>query len=170
MLTTTIRPEQRTEQRPEEVKGEDAGPAAAPRRRWPLAVSMLLGLALLGTSAALAVNLRVGSVPASPVTVAATPPIEANASLVYEPGHSSGWHVHPGVHSVLVLSGTLTVYDEACGRRDYGPGETYVGGREPHVVLNTGIEDTALTVAYVADPSADGPGHQVSAPTGCEAK
>jgi hypothetical protein len=40
----------------------------------------------------------------------------------------SGWHVHPGVHSVVVLSGTLTVYDDHCVRTDDRPGEIYLGG------------------------------------------
>jgi hypothetical protein len=41
------------------------------------------------------------------------------AQIVYEPGHSSGWHVHAGVHSVVRAVGALTVYDQACGRQDF---------------------------------------------------
>jgi quercetin dioxygenase-like cupin family protein len=165
MLTTTIR----RDEIPQEEKIEEATTVAVHSRRWPLAAAMVGGLVLMALSAALAFHVITNDVAATPVAVAAGEPIEANADLVYEPGHTSGWHVHPGVHSVQVLSGTLTVYDEACGRRDYGPGETYTGGRAPHVVLNTGVENTALVVSYVADPSADGPGHPVPAPSGCEA-
>lgn len=90
------------------------------------------------------------------------------ADLVYEPGHSSGWHVHSGVHSVVVLSGMLTVFDEACARHDYGPGQTYLGGREPHLARNFGAEAAGFVVTYVAESSAESPGHPVAAPTGCE--
>ena len=55
-------------------------------------------------------------------------PTVGTATSSYGPGHTSGWHVHPGVHSVVVLSGTLTVYDENCVRTDYGPGQSYLGG------------------------------------------
>ena len=91
------------------------------------------------------------------------------ADLVYEPGHSSGWHVHPGVHAVVVLTGTLTVYDEGCGRHDFGPGDTYVGGLDPHVARNEHVEPVRMVVTYVADGAAQAPGSPVPAPSGCEA-
>lgn len=56
----------------------------------------------------------------------------------YDVGQSSGWHIHPGVHSVDVLSGALTVYDTSCQPHVYAPGQTYVGGPEPHVARNEG--------------------------------
>lgn len=55
-------------------------------------------------------------------------------SGAYEADHSSGWHVHPGLHSVVVIGGSLTVYDERCRRHEFGPGEAYVGGDRPHLV------------------------------------
>jgi quercetin dioxygenase-like cupin family protein len=160
MLTTTI--EHAEDLRVLPAPGDDQ--TDAPRRgRSPVAV-MALGLALVGLAVAvLVVHLRTNDVPAAPIPLAAL----AVTDLIYEPGHSSGWHVHPGVHSVVVLSGTLTVYDNACGRQDYGPGQTYVGGRDAHLLRNLGGDDVALAVSYVADPAADGPGHPVPAPNGC---
>ena len=55
---------------------------------------------------------------------------------VYEPGATSGWHSHPGIHAVAVLEGTLTVYDSQCRSESYGPGRPYVGGQQPHLVRN----------------------------------
>ncbi len=171
MLTTTI---EQVEDRPSPVLGEagtDHGARGAGRkRRSPLAVAAL-GLALMGLSAtSLVLQLRADGVsPAPPAPIAASePPQVSTTDLVYEPGQSSGWHVHPGVHSVLVSSGTLTVYDEACRRQDFGPGQTYVGGRQPHLVRNGGDTFAVLAVTYVAEPSADTPGGAVPAPPGCE--
>lgn len=69
----------------------------------------------------------------------------------YEPGQSSGWHSHDGVHVVTVLSGTLTVDDGDLGHRAYGPGETYLGGRQPHQTRNDGDEPVHMVVTYVLD-------------------
>ena len=77
-------------------------------------------------------------------TAASTPPAGSSSAssrfpdvggtdVAYEPGHSSGWHVHPGVHSVVVLPGNLTVYDADCRRHAYGPGQTYLGGDIVHI-------------------------------------
>lgn len=70
---------------------------------------------------------------------------------VYEPGQSSGSHSHDGVHVVTVLSGTLTVDDGEVGLRTYGPGETYLGGRQPHEARNDGDEPVHMVVTYVLD-------------------
>jgi quercetin dioxygenase-like cupin family protein len=92
------------------------------------------------------------------------------ARLTYAAGHSSGWHVHPGVHSVVVLAGTLTVYDERCGRQDYGPGDSYVGGSRPHMAHNETPDELTLVVTSVYRQSSTGDhGSPVPAPEGCEA-
>lgn len=88
----------------------------------------------------------------------------------YQPGHSSGWHTHPGLHSVVVLTGTLTIYDAACARHDFGPGETYLGGREPHLATNETESAVQLVVTYVfAMSSPLDHATVVPAPAGCSA-
>ncbi|MDQ4090285.1 MAG: cupin domain-containing protein [Actinomycetota bacterium] len=172
MLTTTIeRAEERRSPVLEEAERRDGARGAGRTRRSPMAVATL-GLALMGLSTtALVLQLRGSGVsPAPPAAIAASePPQVSTTELVYEPGQSSGWHVHAGVHSVVVSSGTLTVYDDVCRRRDFGPGETYVGGRQPHLVRNGGDTFAVLAVTYVADPTVDTPGRAVPAPSGCEA-
>jgi quercetin dioxygenase-like cupin family protein len=87
----------------------------------------------------------------------------------YEPGHSSGWHVHPGMHSVVVLTGTLTIYDQDCRRQQFGPGETYLGGDHPHLARNEEPETLRFAVTYVYDRSSPlGPGTTVPAPPACD--
>ena len=151
--------------------GTPRGRAAGAIR--PLAVA-LIGLVLIGLSAStLLVTLHQDETPADghqpEVVIPNQLATVTTADLVYEPGHSSGWHVHPGLHAVVVLSGTLTVYDQACIRQDYGPGQTYLGGREPHVARNESGEPTRMVAAYVPDGRAAGPGSPVGAPGGCQA-
>ena len=109
---------------------------------------------------------------AAPPAAAAAPrgfPDVGVTDLSYLPGHSSGWHIHPGVHSVVVLAGTLTVYDEACGRTDFGLGQTYLGGSRSHLVRNEGSDVLAVAVTYVyAGATKTDHGGTVSAPAGCE--
>jgi quercetin dioxygenase-like cupin family protein len=86
---------------------------------------------------------------------------------VYEPGHDSGWHTHPGIHAVAVLSGALTVYDGDCQATTYGPGRPYVGGRDVHLVRNESSVPAELSVTYLS-PSAPGESTQhLAAPAGC---
>jgi quercetin dioxygenase-like cupin family protein len=103
---------------------------------------------------------RNSSVP--PVTESPAPPAmeitPGNVVVVrmaYQPGESSGWHVHPGLHAVAVLSGSLTVYDHSCNPRIFGPGDSYVGGQELHLARNAGAEpvDMVVTTIDVAGPA-----------------
>ncbi len=168
--------------------GDDEGaavPAAAVRdpdpdhhaRHSAPAVLALTGLVVVALAAsALFVEVRGRrNHPAAPARAASTatasvaPPDVGTTEATYEPGHSSGWHVHPGVHSVVVLSGTLTVYDQDCGRREFGPGETYLGGDRPHLARNEGSDAVHFAVTYVFEhASSMGPGKGVPAPTSCD--
>lgn len=144
------------------------------RRRWSFLVIALVGLALTGFSVrTLALTLSDEEIgpdaqPQAPVATRLIADVKT-ADLVYEPGHSSGWHVHAGVHAVVVLSGTLTVYDEGCRRQDYQAGQTYLGGREPHAARNLTAEELRLAATYVADSPSGTAGSLVPRPTGCEA-
>lgn len=113
---------------------------------------------------------RTAPTQAAPSRAEATPfPQVGVTRQTYDAGHSSGWHTHPGVHSVVVLSGTLTIYDQDCRRQDYGPGDVYLGGSSPHLARNESGQAVELAVTYVfATTSAVGPGSPVSPPGGCE--
>jgi quercetin dioxygenase-like cupin family protein len=157
-------------------------PAAVERRsRSALAltgvgVALMIGAAAVGIHAStasharrdLAVTARAELRHTAPVAAASAPTVGVT-SVDYAPGHTSGWHVHPGVHSVVVLSGTLTIYDEHCNRTDYGPGETYLGGNLPHLARNEGDSELLAAVTYVYTSSGD-PGSVVAPPSGCDAR
>ena len=103
---------------------------------------------------------------AEPVAVDATPQVTVTSGE-YETGHSSGWHVHPGVHSVVVLTGALTVYDERCERHHIGAGDVYLGGDRAHLVRNETPDPATFAVTYARLPAALDPGTVVPSPTGC---
>ena len=87
--------------------------------------------------------------PAAPGIFVGGPQDVTVQMAAYEPGQSSGWHTHTGMHAVIVLSGTLTFYDSECKRRTYGAGDTYVGGREVHLATNETAARVEMSVTYV---------------------
>ena len=89
----------------------------------------------------------------------------------YAPGQASGWHTHTGLHAVVVLDGTLTIVDGECQRRTFGPGESYVGGREAHLAINQfgSPVDMAVTYMFPAGVSHTDFHVPATAPAGCEA-
>lgn len=141
------------------VSDEAADPADAPAdTRFTMPGRLLVSLGLVGMLTATAA-LAWPKAPAGPATArrAEAPVVVAdvNASDVgvvrmsYEPGQSSGWHSHPGVHAVAVVSGTLTVYGAECTPRNIGPGESYVGGQELHLTRNESAVPVEMVVTSV---------------------
>jgi quercetin dioxygenase-like cupin family protein len=89
----------------------------------------------------------------------------------YQPGHSSGWHTHPGAHSVVVLEGVLTIVDEACRQLDVGAGGSWIGGRDPHLVRNDTASPARLVITFAFDQaSALDHAATVPAPQGCPSR
>ena len=128
------------------VVGDDVGylssGPSAPRGAGVLAVLGLLCIAVAawaaGAGAPAAVPAQQAPVSrASAVDMSTFETHEPHAPQAstssYAPGQSSGWHRHPGLHLVTVVSGTLTVYDGDCTAATYGPGQEYLGGEEPHL-------------------------------------
>lgn len=59
--------------------------------------------------------------------------------IAIAPGGTSGWHTHPGMSLVTVLSGEIVLYDDAlCRGRRLTVGQTFVdqGGDHVHLVRN----------------------------------
>lgn len=88
----------------------------------------------------------------------------------YEPGQSSGWHTHTGMHAVMVMSGTLTFYDGECHARTYGPGDTYVGGQDLHLARNETATPVEIAVTYMFPTGVNHTQFHVPspAPAGCD--
>ena len=122
-------------------------------------------LCLLGVLAAVisVVSLRPGDSPpprseakTMPWTVADASTVRTSGpaelvvqTMTYAAGETSGWHSHPGLHLVTVISGTLTVYGPDCQPRRYGPGQLYIGGDSLHLARNEGEVPVEMGVTYL---------------------
>ena len=158
--------------------GDDAaflspGPSA-PRWAGVLAVLGLLCVAVavgaVGAGGSAAVPAQQAPVSlASAVDVSPFRTQEPDALLAdtssYAPGQSSGWHRHPGLHLVTVVSGTLTVYDGDCTPTTYGAGQEYVGGEEPHLARNETEVTLEMAVTYLPRPGHTLQGFRVDEPS-----
>jgi quercetin dioxygenase-like cupin family protein len=79
--------------------------------------------------------------------------------LVFAPGSSSGWHHHPGLVTIVVASGSVTLWDEHCKAKSYGPGlpngAVFIeSGDEPGKVTSAGgATNYATYIVPKADPA-----------------
>ena len=85
-------------------------------------------------------------------TVDSNLPCDASNLLVarasWEPGGTSGWHLHPGVGIVNVTGGEIELVDEDCGTSTYAAGEAFLDpGDHAHTANNA--SDTEPAEAYV---------------------
>jgi quercetin dioxygenase-like cupin family protein len=73
------------------------------------------------------------------------------ATVTLDAPASSGWHSHPGLVLVTVLSGSVTMYDAACAATVHSAGTSFVeSGDMPGVVLNESTETPAVVyVTYI---------------------
>lgn len=150
------------------ARGEQLETANEPISTRPMWIPLAMGCGLLLLACAGAV-FRAGTVRDAPAPEATTSfPTVGTAANTYQPGHSSGWHVHPGVHSVVVLSGVMTVYDENCVRTEYGAGQTYLGGSKPHLVRNEAPDALDIAITFVYRSARDDHGRTVPGPSSCE--
>lgn len=88
-------------------------------------------------------------------------------AVSFEPGGTSGWHVHPGPVVVTVTRGSFTVYDARCRPRVYGRGDAFVEEPgAPVLVTNPGGSTSEALATFIVPPGvplrADAP-----APEGC---
>jgi quercetin dioxygenase-like cupin family protein len=75
------------------------------------------------------------------------------ASVAIAAGGSSGWHSHPGIVLVSVVSGSLTVYDAACVGTVYAAGSSFVeSGDAPGLVRNESATVAASVLATYLVP------------------
>lgn len=84
-------------------------------------------------------------------------------SRTFDPGTSSGWHVHPGVEMATVLSGTVELVT-AGGVRRLGPGDSFQMQRgTAHNGVNPGDVPARVMITLVLDKDAP-PRQSVPAP------
>ncbi len=67
----------------------------------------------------------------------------------YAPGGHTGWHSHPGILLISVISGSLEWYDADCERHVYNAGDALTEGTRLHYFRNVGTVPVHFTVTYV---------------------
>jgi quercetin dioxygenase-like cupin family protein len=76
------------------------------------------------------------------------------ATVNIAPGGTSGWHSHPGVVLVSVVSGSLTFYDATCAGSVHGAGSAFVeSGDSPGLVRNESSTTPAVVYATYLVPA-----------------
>ena len=139
------------------------------RRALPL-VAMASGLAVMAVAALVMLGSGDGDAPRvdrDPSAITLSARDVSVVTQVYEPGHASGWHSHPGIHAVAVISGVLTVYDGQCQPRTVEPGQPYVGGQERHLVVNRTDAPVTMAVTYLGPSTPGASTEHMAAPAGC---
>ena len=70
-------------------------------------------------------------------------------------GGHNGWHSHPGLVAVTLISGTIQWYDENCVPTVYTAGDSWVEGSQPHayrVVGTNAIQAVAWFITAQGQP------------------
>jgi len=79
----------------------------------------------------------------------------------FAPGGSIGWHSHPGLVAVQVLSGTIEWFDGECNATVYKAGDAWTEGSQPHYFRNIGTGTAQVIATFVV---AKGAGYRVDQP------
>lgn len=70
--------------------------------------------------------------------------------VAYDPGATRAWAPSPEVHSVVVVSGRITVHGPAGERQVYGPGQGFAAGWAAYGTTNeTGTSAETLVTYHV---------------------
>jgi len=67
----------------------------------------------------------------------------------FNAGGHNGWHSHPGMVSVTLLSGSIQWYDENCEPTVYHAGDTWVEGSQPHYFRLIGTGGVHLMAVFL---------------------
>jgi hypothetical protein len=92
------------------------------------------------------------------VRLATRGPIDvATVHVTFQPGGSTGWHVHPGPALVTVKTGQLTLHRaRGCRSRTFGVGQTFLeyGPRDVNLTRNETGTPTETVVTFLLPVSA----------------
>lgn len=67
----------------------------------------------------------------------------------YFAGGHTGWHSHPGLLVLTVVSGSLEWYDANCNMTVHNAGDSFTENTATHYFRNVGTGDVHLTVTYL---------------------
>jgi len=72
----------------------------------------------------------------------------------FAPGGSIGWHSHPGLVTLQLISGTIEWYDETCNATVYKAGDAWTEGSAPHYFRNIGTTTAQVIATFVVSHGA----------------
>jgi quercetin dioxygenase-like cupin family protein len=67
----------------------------------------------------------------------------------YFAGGHTGWHSHPGLLVLTVVSGSLEWYDASCNKTVRNAGDSFTENTATHYFRNVGTGDVHVTVTYL---------------------
>jgi quercetin dioxygenase-like cupin family protein len=67
----------------------------------------------------------------------------------FGPGGYTGWHSHPGILALTLVSGTLDWYDGECKKTSYKAGDAWTEGSQLHYFKVTSTTNIHLLVTYI---------------------
>jgi quercetin dioxygenase-like cupin family protein len=67
----------------------------------------------------------------------------------FAPDGYTGWHSHPGVLALTLITGTLDWYDGDCNKKSYKAGDSWTEGSQLHYFKSTSTANIHLMVAYI---------------------
>jgi quercetin dioxygenase-like cupin family protein len=140
-------------------------------------LTLLAALAAAATASAatapiVATPIGVGTL-TSPITLTAKPGAMVVDQIKIAPGGNFGWHTHGSAVAVVVVKGTLTVFDPKvtnCAPFKVGKGAGFI---EPanhiHLARNDGTTPVVLYATYLGIPKGALPNKPGTEPGGCSA-
>jgi quercetin dioxygenase-like cupin family protein len=84
------------------------------------------------------------------------PSTMSNQDAAYGVGGVNGWHAHPGMVAVTLVSGSIQWFDEDCKETTYNTGDSWTEGSKVHyfrVAGTTGIHLTAFFITAQGAPT-----------------
>jgi quercetin dioxygenase-like cupin family protein len=64
-------------------------------------------------------------------------------------GGQNGWHSHPGMVAVTIISGSIQWFDENCDSTVYKAGDSWVEGSQIHAFRNIGTGTVHLMASFI---------------------
>jgi quercetin dioxygenase-like cupin family protein len=71
------------------------------------------------------------------------------ADVLIAPNGQSGWHAHPGMAIVSVISGMVRRYNKQCESQVFKAGEAFFESTSPHNLHNVGSDNFHATVVFI---------------------
>jgi quercetin dioxygenase-like cupin family protein len=77
------------------------------------------------------------------------PSTMTNQDGAYGPGGHNGWHSHPGMVAVTIVSGAIQWFNANCEETDYKAGDSWTEGSQLHYFRVVGTTGAHLTAFFI---------------------